>query len=406
MTPILTTLVPRSFDPLQAAVEFRAQWIRPSDVFSVLLILGGDVVARALAQVAGSGLSTVAFSFGWATYAISALVSAVGENKLMVLSPDCRCKVINGKSGYAKDNSSWIIARIVRDYDHWRHPDVEAKMTEVLKKRQKQLKLKDPNAKLPPIAGLIVSIYEPSRTVKAGTVKRDSVYWIGIPVMVVQLGIAAIPCGLFGDWGIFIITTCGIVLSLTTGLLPQWKKEKWACRSNTKHSFILTRGNGSQHAIVVLGDGHGFCLEDLASGQGNVMVKTDTQTRIALLALATLWTLLLITAAGLKANSWFLLAVGGIGILQNIYVAGAQRKPENFGVPLDYRDVIGDPSAMETLFQVEEKYEGVGRSMLGEFFPGCLRENEYLRWEALKNTRTEAEEKSGRRSDAGNGLVG
>jgi hypothetical protein len=310
----------------------------------------------------------------------------------MALDPDCKCKVINSKSDYAKDNSSWIIARIVRDFDHWRHPNVEAKTVEVLKKRQEQLKLEDPNAKLPPMAGLIVSIYEPSRTVKAGTVKRDLVYWIGIPVMVVQLGIAAIPCGLFGDWGILIITACGIALSLATGLLPQWKKEKWACRPNAKHSFILTRGNGAQHAIVVRGNGHGLNLEDLASGQINVLVVTSTLTRIVLLALAGLWIVLLITAAGLKANTWFLLAVGGIGILQNIYVAGAQRNPENFGIPLDYLDVLGDSSVMEALFQVEEQYEGVGRSMLREFFPGDLRENEKLRWEALKNTQTEKAE--------------
>ena len=44
--------------------EFSAQWKNPSDVFSVLLILGGDVVGRALAQLAGSGITPVAFSFG------------------------------------------------------------------------------------------------------------------------------------------------------------------------------------------------------------------------------------------------------------------------------------------------------------------------------------------------------
>lgn len=44
--------------------EFSEQWKNPSDVFSVLLILGGDVVARALAQLAGSGIAPVAFSFG------------------------------------------------------------------------------------------------------------------------------------------------------------------------------------------------------------------------------------------------------------------------------------------------------------------------------------------------------
>merc|ERR1712093_866825 len=94
------------------------QWENPSDVFSVLLILGGDVVERALAQLAGSPVTPVAFSFGWVAYAVTAVVSAIGENKLMPL-PDCACKVINGRTGYVRDNSSWIIGRIVRDFESW-----------------------------------------------------------------------------------------------------------------------------------------------------------------------------------------------------------------------------------------------------------------------------------------------
>ena len=64
MAPFLATLISRDFDPSQTAKEFTDQWIRPGDVSSVLLILGGDVIARAMAQVAGYGPSTVAFSFG------------------------------------------------------------------------------------------------------------------------------------------------------------------------------------------------------------------------------------------------------------------------------------------------------------------------------------------------------
>lgn len=56
---------------------------------------------------------------GWVAYSVSALVSAVGENKLMPQNVDCKCKVINGKSGYGRDNSSWVIGRIVRDFDTW-----------------------------------------------------------------------------------------------------------------------------------------------------------------------------------------------------------------------------------------------------------------------------------------------
>ena len=100
------------------------------------------------------------------------------------------------------------------------------------------------------------------------------------------------------------------------------------------------------------------------------------KTRIALTLLAVFWVLLLITAAAIKRNTWFLLAIGGIGILQNSFVVGSRRSPEAFGVPLIFDNVIGKPKVMDTLFAVEEAYPHVGRSMLDTFFPGKLRQEE------------------------------
>ena len=66
MAPFFATLVLRSpsFNQATAPNEFRTQWMHPGDVFSVLLILGGDVITRALAQLAGGVLTPVTFSFG------------------------------------------------------------------------------------------------------------------------------------------------------------------------------------------------------------------------------------------------------------------------------------------------------------------------------------------------------
>jgi hypothetical protein len=61
-------LIRRNFDTGEPSNEFLAQWKNPGDVFSVLLILGGDIVARALAQLVGSGITPVAFSFGTCSY--------------------------------------------------------------------------------------------------------------------------------------------------------------------------------------------------------------------------------------------------------------------------------------------------------------------------------------------------
>lgn len=405
MAPLLATLVLRDshLNPLATSHEFKNQWINPGDVFSVLLILGGDVVARALAQLAGSGLTPVTFSFGmtsylpfwggllakpirtgWVAYSVSALVSAVGENRLMPQDPDCKCKVINARSGHTRDNSSWIIGRIVRDFDSWSDVATKKKTAELLDKRWAEMKAENPDAQKPTKVGLVVTIYKPSGKRPPGVARRDFVYWSGLFVMLVQLGIAAIPCGLFGDWGVLMITVCGNALAVTTGLLPQWQKEKWACRRSSSDTYVLSRGNGAQHAIVILGNKQGLNLEDLASGQGNIDASTDILTRATLLILSTLWVLLLITAAGIQSNTWFLLAVGGIGIVQNVFVAGWSRRPENFGIPLDYVNVFGQKKVMDTLLDVEKSYPGLGQSMRDEFFPGKLHPEEVKMWERVQ----------------------
>jgi len=395
MPPLVFQLLRRNFDPSVPAGEFSDQWENPSDVFSVLLILGGDVVERALAQLAGSPVTPVAFSFGWVAYAVTAVVSAIGENKLMPL-PDCACKVINGRTGYVRDNSSWIIGRIVRDFESWMDDGkpqgpIHIHRSRMLHQRWENDKRRAEIKKVgsgkdvarPTQAGLCVSIYQ-ADCARPGYPGYDLMYFIGFVTIVVQLGIAAIPCGIFGDWGILLVTASGILLSIATGSISQWSKEKWACRSNSEKTVILTRGNGSQHAIVIIGDGKGLDLEDLAAGPTNVDVSTSYMTRIAVTLLAAFWILLLITAAGLKQNTWFLLAIGSIGILQNIFVAGWRRFPKSFGVPLNFKTVIGKPKVMDTLFEVEETYPRLGRSMLDTFFPGKLRPDEEKRWAQLE----------------------
>ncbi|KIX04589.1 uncharacterized protein Z518_05459 [Rhinocladiella mackenziei CBS 650.93] len=391
MPPVLAELIRRNFDPGAPSSAFWSQWKSPGDVFSVLLILGGDVVARALAQLAGSRITPVAFSFGWVAYAVTAVVSAIGENKLMPL-PDCDCKVINGESGHVRDNTSWIIGRIVRDFENWMdngkpNGEIRTQLNNLIQKRweyeiaeaEKKHPGSEKNVEQPSQAGLCVSIYTAEQAQK-GYPGYDLVYWIGYVTTFFQLGIAAIPCGIYGDWGIFLITIVGISLSFVTGSLPQWSEEKWACRKNSTKSVILTRGNGSQHAIVVLGQGKGLDLEDLAAGQTNVDVSASWFTRISVVILATLWILLLITAAGIQQNTWYLLAIGGIGILQNIFVAGWRRFPKAYGIPLTFKEVIGKNKVMDTLFAVEELYPHVGASMRDTFFPGKLREHEEKRW--------------------------
>ncbi|KAI9853644.1 MAG: hypothetical protein M1813_002035 [Trichoglossum hirsutum] len=427
MPPLIFRLLRRKFDPGIPSDRLSAQWENPSEVFSVLFILGGGVVQRAIAQLAGSSVTPVAFSFGtlsspgqqlrarstasqmsftnrlvfhflgWVSYAVKAVVSAFGENKLMPF-PDYACKVINGRTGYVRDNSSWIISRIVRDFESWmdsgkRDGRIRTHLREMLDQRWEKDKLaaerKEPGSgkdvARPLKAGLCVSIYKAGRA-RPGYPGYDLVYYIGFVTAVVQLGIAAIPCGILGNWSLFLVTVSGIFLSFATGSISQWSKEKWACRRNSEKTVILTRGNGSQHAIVIKSDGKGFDLEDLAIGLTDVDAATSYRTRIAVILLAAFWILLLVTAASIKQNTWFLLAIGAIGMFQNILVAGWMRSPEAFGVPLIFECVIGELKVMDTLFAVEKDYPRVGRSMLDTFFPGGLRPEEEQKWDGFEES--------------------
>ncbi|GFF67584.1 predicted protein [Aspergillus lentulus] len=69
---------------------------------SFRLILGGDVVVRALTQLVGGGFTPVAFPFGWITYAISAF----GQDRLMLQDADTPYRVINARTGATRDNTS------------------------------------------------------------------------------------------------------------------------------------------------------------------------------------------------------------------------------------------------------------------------------------------------------------
>jgi hypothetical protein len=78
MAPFYTHfLQARSVDLKAPSAAFKAQWASPSNyAFTVLLLLGGDVVSRALAQLAGGHITPVAFSFGMSFFCFSCGLAA------------------------------------------------------------------------------------------------------------------------------------------------------------------------------------------------------------------------------------------------------------------------------------------------------------------------------------------
>lgn len=382
------------------AKQLSAQWTEPGDIFSVLLILGADVIQLACAAMTGGpGLlpTPVAFSFGWVAYAISALLAALGEQRLLRCAPEVEVKVINLVSGYGRSNRSWLLGRFMKTYPFWMPQGVRASLKSSGARRTA---MQQPG-RAPTSGGggvpagdhvaLCVAVYQwKSHPLPANPV-HDWVWWSGYVASAVQLGIAAIPFGLYNDWTIFMATAIGTVLAYASASLPQWRHEKWHSKVGLNKPVALTLGNGSEHVIIIEGSDKGYDLEALAGGpRTNALDSKHTVMWTSILAV--LWLGLLISCTGIQTNTWYLLGVGGLGMLQNIVIAAAPRTPEALGLPVQLVthgespdgpvDVFVEPKVMWTLMELELSHKGYGKFLRDEFFPGALRQWELDWWDS------------------------
>lgn len=312
--------------------EFARQWRNPSDILTLLLVVDGDVVQQAIAQQFGhfvqAGhdgprfyLTPVAFSFGWVGYAFSSLASVIGDKALMPSAPDCPSKIINCDTGYSRTNRSWLLGRILRDCE------LEA---------EKTMRLDYPY--------LISNAIKPSLHIDVFEIREncqpriDRVWILGWFTIFVQSMVSVVPWVRNGDWGICLVTATGSAFALLTGSLRQWNLEKWAGRRLTQPGdnkvktkmVCLTRGNGHKYAMILVGRGTAWDLESMATAMSVHM----TETPYVLGILAMLWSCLLIAVSGLKRNTWFLVLIGAMGMVQNIYAGAARRPPGAFNMNL------------------------------------------------------------------------
>lgn len=368
--------------------DVRAQWTNPSNIADILLLVGGDVVRVALAQLSGSNwLTPVPFSFGWVAYSFSALVSAFGDKKLMP-PPDIPSIVINADTGYVRNNQSWLLGRLLRDFEdgHWMNPENKKDLNAMLRNVQNgDTRSSSSPRELIPKACLCISVYEADPSLKARRIVPGVLFWLGYGVAILQLIIASLPLIIWrnGDYSALAITFGGTCLAFTMGNLRQWRSERYSCRPRSKKAFVLTRGNGAQHALVILGQGNGLDLEDLASSREAHQASVGTRSLIFVFAI--LWVALLITVDGLRNHTWFIVAVGGLGSFYTTLVAGLQQTPEQVGIPLKWTGkCFVNKKVMVSLIEAEKYRTGLGRAMLETFFPGPRTHEEDIFWEQAK----------------------
>lgn len=303
--------------------ELRTQWTNPGDILSVLLLIGGDIVQKAIAQLVGyelnlyerqkpgtipesifgAPLTPVAFSFGWVAFSFTQLLAAFGDRRLMPF-PEKSAIVVNCANAFQRDNNSWVLERLLRDHEI-RNPADGVEIS------------------------LRIDIFDigPLQNPAA-----DRVWWLGWLTIVTQIAIAVVPWVVSGDWGTMMVILSGTLLASITCSLPQWKDEKWACRTLEKDKVVcLTRGNGYKHIMVFIGKEGSPDLETQATAQGS----PRRETPIIMAGLAVLWICLLLSVSSLKNNAWYMVGIGALGMLQNAYAAGTTRNLDTSGLQLE-----------------------------------------------------------------------
>lgn len=217
---------------------------------------------------------------------------------------DCPSVLVNCSNGFVRENRSWVLGRLLRDHEIRHNLDP---------------RLKEEGGRA---ESLRIDIFQLGPIT---SVRSDPVWWLGWATLVVQLVIVVIPWVLYGDWAIMLVTLAGIILVAITCAMPQWTEEKWAVPSKLDRDKVtcLTRGNGHLHIMVFIGAQGSWDMERLATRTP----APRSETRWISLVLAILWTCLLIAISCLKEHTWFLIGIGGLGMLQNVFAAGVSREP-------------------------------------------------------------------------------
>ncbi|KAI1504738.1 hypothetical protein F5X99DRAFT_370859 [Biscogniauxia marginata] len=377
---------------------FWGQFRNPKGIMAILLLVGGDVIQRAIAQSVGgrnSIFTPIVFSFGWVGYAFNSVATAVGDGTFLP-QPDYPGFVVTINSGDRRQNQSWVIGRLIRDLE---------------------LEVESRGDKNRLDSGLLVTVFKAvpdDKNKKHGMFKpkRHKLWAIYGVVLVAQILVAFVP--LFSptgskNWSIIVLTAIGNVLAVLTSWLPAMRDAKFKGRKNSDSTYAITRGNGHNHVFIILPDTmERKKLDDGSKGDplsclrhledtASAVHRAGSATRVLATIFAFFWVILLLFVGGLESDSWFILGVGLIGMGHNVFISGWRREPEEHGIPIkplmdndgnvsaDHEigrkeEGRGRPKVMDVLLDLEKKIPGAGHSLLPLFFPGRLREVEEGNW--------------------------
>ncbi|KAI0738287.1 hypothetical protein C8Q80DRAFT_1113892 [Daedaleopsis nitida] len=313
------------------------------------LSLTSDILPRAQSVPGGS-----AFCIEWPRYLISLL-----SRKNAPPAHDWPSTVVNVKSGYARTNRSSTLEHLLQS-----HSDQPGRR------------------------GLTVTFLYTSKF--PGHPKADGLRLGALAVALVQIGLseAMYACGVASRMTFF-VTVAGATLSFLGDWIMQRQKRielstARAVGPNTRDVVLITSGNGSSDAVVVVTEQGGAKIEDIAGGRASGL---DAVSAAAVAVLLALWSALF--AAFVRLDVADALCVLGLAVLGTAHAMCAARTWRGaaalgFEFAEGCTTVVHEEKVMQALMRAEEIESGVGLALLPVFFPGPLRPKEEEWWDARK----------------------
>lgn len=333
------------------------------------MVLGGSIVHTALAVTTASPRQdSPYFGCGWLSYSLSALLPALAGTCDLLPRPETNCKVLNLRSGHTRFNNSWLLARVLRD-----------------------LELRHVHSVSP--SGLFIDIFD-------AVAPTEPLCWLAtlhenatsLKIMFSQLAISVFVIFAHHDISVFLLFALCVLLMQTITSLPAWGKQKLSARKDGGKGAVcaLMRDVGSCYVSIIRNaDPEVWNIEDLAgSGDTQYDYIHALEGPILVLVLLSFLAFTILSTQLSDLNAMYMLAILSLGTVGNLLAAALPRESWTHDLNLEPVGVISDDrEALKALQKLEETYEGLGETLVKNFFPGGLGLNEKTWWEEIKERR-------------------
>ncbi|KAK7955677.1 uncharacterized protein PG986_004899 [Apiospora aurea] len=212
---------------------------------------------------------------------------------------------------------------------------------------------------------------------------------VGVAAKLLQLGTAAMPYAQGRGPSLFLTILGGTLLRLWRRSISQWSVNSVPVHEPSESIYALTRGRDSRNIIVIVGNG--YCPKPKYVRSWERLKRPSPMWKagcrwgfITMVTYASLSLIWMFSLAGtfLSGDSLSLLsilAVGGICMSYNAWLAMLECTPAMLNISLRKLEEIVSPDAMDVLMDFEATYEKA-RPLLREFFPDGPRSEAERRW--------------------------